>query len=72
MLPLSRHGKNLGNQKFHLQNREVAFELTGFANLDNENYRQQLQRLLDMSPLSSIEWINIGTHCITFKTIQKT
>ncbi len=72
MLPLARHGKNLGNQRFHLQNSQVAFELTGFANLDNEDYRGQLQRLLDMSPLSSIEWINIGPHCITFNTLQKT
>ena len=71
MLPLARDGKALANQRFHLVNEDIAFELTAFAKLDND-YRGQLQRLLDLSPLAAIEWINVGPHCITFQTVERT
>ena len=72
MLPLSRDGKTLANQRFHLVDDKIAFELTAFAKLDNDDYRGQLQRLLDLSPLTAIEWINVGSHCITFQTVERT
>ena len=72
MLPLSRDGKTLANQRFHLVDDRIAFELTAFAKLDNDDYRGQLQRLLDLSPLAAIEWINVGSHTITFQTVERT
>jgi hypothetical protein len=51
---------------------KIAFELTAFAKLDNDDYRGQLQRLLDLSPLTAIEWINVGSHSITFQTVERT
>lgn len=66
MLPLSRGGKRLGNQRFHLVDDRVALELTAFTKLENDDYRGHLQRLLELSPLAAVEWINNGTHCVTF------
>ena len=59
------------NQRFHLSDNDTAFELTAFAKLDN-NYTEQLQRLLNLSPLQCLHWINIGPHCITFRTVERT
>jgi GxxExxY protein len=72
MLPLSRSGICLANQRFHLLSDNSAFELTAFAKLDNEGYRDQLQRLLELSPLTTLERINIGSHCVTFQTLERT
>ena len=71
MLPLTRDGKNLANQRFHFVDDDNAFELTAFAKLEND-YHGQLQRLLDLSPLRAIHWINVGPHCITFRTVERT
>jgi GxxExxY protein len=71
MLPLTCNGKNLANQRFHLVDENNAFELTAFAKLDNDYYGQ-LQRLLDLSPLRAIHWINVGPHCVTFRTATRT
>jgi hypothetical protein len=69
MLPLTRNGRRLGNQRFHLVANDVAFEVTAFANLDSD-YHEQLQRLINLSTLRAIQWINIGSHCVTFRTIK--
>lgn len=71
MLPLTRDGRQLANQRFHLVDCQTAFELTAFANPDH-NYTVQLQRLLRLSPLRCLHWINIGPHRITFHTVENT
>jgi len=70
MLALTRDGRHLANQRFHLVDTQTAFEITALANPDN-NYADQLQRLLNLSPLRCLHWINIGPHCITFDTIER-
>lgn len=71
MLLLTRDGKNLANQRFYLVDENNAFELTAFSKLDN-GHHDHLQRLLDLSPLRAIHWINIGFHCVTFRTVAGT
>ncbi len=71
VLPLTRDGRRLANQRFHLVENHIAFELTAFAKPVN-NYADQLQRLLNLSPLRCLHWINIGPHCITFQTVETT
>lgn len=71
MLPLTRDGRNLANQRFHLVDDQTAFALTAFSKPDH-NYAGQFQRLLNLSPLRCLHWINIGPHCVTFHTVDKT
>jgi len=71
MLPLSRNRWNLGNQRFHLVSDDKAFELTTFSKHDND-YEEQLRRLIHLSPLQMIDWINIGTQLVSFRTIRAT
>ena len=69
MLPLTRNGQYLAKQRFHLVDSHSGFELTAFAKPAN-NHADQLQRLLSLSPLRCLHWINIAPHCITFRTVQ--
>lgn len=71
MLPLTRDGQHLANQRFHLVDEHTAFELTAFAKLDIK-FTEQLHRLLMLSPLQRLHWINIGSHSINFHTIDRT
>jgi hypothetical protein len=71
LFSLTRDGRQLANQRFHLLDDHTAFELTAFAKFDH-NYTVQLQRLLSLSPLRCLHWINIGPHRITFRTVENT
>lgn len=68
-LPLHRNGSCLGNQRFWLLNDKVAFEFTSFSGADDD-YEQQLLRLLNRSPLSAIHHVNVGVHQVAFSTIR--
>lgn len=70
MLPLTSNGKPLANQRFHLVDDNNAFELTAFAKPAND-YQGHLHSLLNLSPIRAIHWINIGPHCITFRTVER-
>ena len=70
MLGMSREGKSLGKQRFHLATSESAIRLTTFTKLP-DGYASQLSRLLRASPLETIHWINISYHEVTLTTIGK-
>ncbi|MEZ6100003.1 MAG: GxxExxY protein [Pirellulaceae bacterium] len=70
MLPLTRDANPLANQRFRLVDEASALELTTFANSDG-SYEAQLQRLLELSPLRVIHWINIASHRISFCTVKR-
>lgn len=70
MLTLNRDGRHIGNQRFHLIDSDTAMELTAFAKSEN-GYAGQLKKLLNLSPLQCTQWVNIGPHRITFKTIGR-
>ena len=71
LLPVTRNGITLGNQRFHLANDCEAFQFTAITKSD-EDYEQQLRRLLLVSPLQAIHRINIDTHCLAFSTVRRT
>lgn len=69
LLPLSREGTALGNQRFHLIEPDAAIRVTAFPN-GAPGYANDLRRLRRLSPLRAIHWINIGYHTVTFETIK--
>ncbi len=70
MLPMTRNGMSLGNQRFFLSNPQSAFRLTAFSGRFG-HYKSHLERLLRHSPLSFIHWINIDLETVTFTTITR-
>ncbi|WP_442506768.1 GxxExxY protein [Novipirellula sp. SH528] len=70
MLDMSREGKSLGLQRFHLATPQSAFRLTTFIK-PPDGYASQLSRLLRASPLDAIHWINISYHEVIFTTIVR-
>ncbi len=70
-LPMNRAGIALGNQRFHLASKNIAYRLTAM-NGNTNGYTKQLKALLSHSPLHAIHWINIAYHKLTFTTIRRT
>ena len=70
MLPMERSGRQLPNQRFQLLDSQTSFELTAFSSTKND-YADQLQRLLQLSSLQYLHWINISTHHLNIQTISK-
>jgi len=58
----------LGMQKVHLLNNNIGFKITAFTKEIN-NYEHHLQRLINLTKLDAIQWINFKKNIITFKTI---
>ena len=67
-LAMKRGDISLSNQHFHLLEPDAAFRITAFADL-TKGYDGQLRRLLNLSPLRALHWINIGHENVTFTTI---
>ena len=70
VLPMTRNGISLGNQRFFLSDPQSAFRLTAFSG-DFGPYKSHLERLLRHSPLVFIHWVNIDLETVTFTTIKK-
>lgn len=68
-LPVLHHGLSLGNQRFHLMEKDAAFRITAFEN-DCQGYQIQLLRLLRLSPLKAIHWINIAHGKLAFTSLR--
>lgn len=69
-IPLCRNGMQLGRQKLHLISDDVAFRLTGITK-HHERAQSNLRRLLALTPLSAIHWINFDRHDIQLVTLLK-
>ena len=70
MLPMTYNQSSLANQRFYLVDGETAFEITAFPNLDPGNeYGCQLRRLLALSSLKRLHWVNIGLHSVSLQTL---
>lgn len=69
MLPLARNGTSIGTQRFFLLSPQEAFWLTTIANPDS-GYPTHIQKLINLSPLSCIHWVNIGRHEIQLVTLK--
>lgn len=68
LLPMIRDSTPLGNQRFHLISPDEAIRITAFPRLSG-GYENDLRRLLRLSPLRAIHWINIGYHQVRFHSI---
>lgn len=72
MIPVAVHrtGRSLGVQKMCLINNETAIKLTSlYKNLDH--YEKHLNRVLEYTCLTKIQWINLMGNQIIFKTITQ-
>jgi GxxExxY protein len=75
LFPISVAGTDgeLGTQKMRLVRPDSAFKLTGFPPNSPAiaRFHVHAQRLLNHTPLESIEWINIHQTEVTFTTIRR-
>lgn len=69
-IPLARDSFYLGTQCFHLLNPETAFRLTAL-NDGFEAYEKQLLAMLRLSPLRTIQWVNLDGPKIRFMTLTR-
>lgn len=67
---LKRGSILLGQQSFHLLSKNVAFQITT-ASARQHLINAQLQRLLNLTPLQAIQWINLSRHTLQFATITR-
>ncbi len=69
LVPMNRDGIELGNQRFHLVSPVEAYQLTAFSRPDS-GFPSHLERLLSLSPLTQLHWVNISHHQLQFVTIS--
>ncbi len=70
MLPMSREGRPIGTQRFHVLSSTDAFVLTTLANPEPP-VPTQLRRLVEHSPLDQLHWVNIGRHEVQFTSLRR-
>lgn len=68
LVPMTRAGIELGNQRIHLFSPDSAFRVTGFKE-DLASQEQHLKRLLALTPLRQIHWINLCRDEIRLTTL---
>lgn len=69
-IPLSRNGVHLGLQQFHLLTPDIAFRVTALTR-EQEKYESHLRRLLELTDLRAVQWINLRHHDIELVTITR-
>jgi GxxExxY protein len=69
MLPMVSNGHAIGNQRFHLLDSETALGVTTFSTTTTEN-EQDFSKLISLSPLRRLHWVNITHHHVTLSTIH--
>jgi len=67
-LEVTRDGRLLGLQRVHLLNETSAFMITA-CRKELKRYEFQLRKLLKLTRLEAIQWINLNHHDILFKTL---
>lgn len=69
-LPLVREGAELGSQNISLVSDDVAFRLTSVSR-DRQLVERDFRRLLALTPLRAIQWINFNRHVTELITLTK-
>jgi GxxExxY protein len=69
-LPLARSQTGLGNQCFHLLNPETAFRVTALTE-NTFPYEHHLRAMLRLSPLRTLQWVNLGREKIQLVTLTR-
>ena len=67
---LHRDGLDLGGQRMFLHSPGIAFRVTGFTE-GQSHLESHLRRLLALTELKSIQWINLNHAQIEFTTLTK-
>jgi len=67
-LPLTRDGISLGAQRFHIHSPGIAFRVTA-VNENVESMESHLRRLLVLTDMNALQWINLNHSEIQLKTI---
>ena len=70
LLELIDAGRSLGNQKFHLLNKDTGLAVTTYSNT-NISIQDDLRKLLAISPLSRLHWLNITHGHVRLSTVLK-
>lgn len=66
---MKRAGVALGNQRMHLSSRDAAFHLTGFK-ADLPTQEEHIRRMLKLTSLRAIHWINFCRSEIRLVTVR--
>lgn len=69
-LPLSRGQASLGAQCFHVLNPETAFRVTALTE-GISNHEHHLRSLLRLSPLRTLQWVNLGRQKVQFVSLTR-
>jgi GxxExxY protein len=69
-LPLARDDASLGTQCFHLLNPETAFRVTAIT-AGTAKYAHNLRAMLRLSPLRTLQWVNLGRQKIQLVTLAR-
>ena len=69
-VPLARGPRSLGSQRMHVIGNSTAFVVTAFTK-DHKLREQSLQKLLALTPLDGLQWINLDHATIQFVTLTK-
>jgi GxxExxY protein len=68
LLPISDSGRSLGNQQFHLLNSDTGLAVTTYSK-DAPNNRNELAKIVSISPLKHLHWVNITHGHVCLETI---
>ncbi len=69
-LPMQVDGIAVGNQRFHLINKNTGFRITTFQDELHSQHANQLMKLLIPSPLKLYYWVNIARHKICLRSFD--
>jgi len=69
-VPLSRNGTELGTQRFTVHASGIAFRLTAFTE-DQIGVENHLRRLLALTDLRALQWINLNHARIELRTLMR-
>ena len=69
-VPLARGDRSLGPQRWNLLNPETAFWVTGLT-AGTVDYEHHLRALLCLTPLRSIQWVNLDRRRIQMTSLTK-
>jgi hypothetical protein len=69
-VPLARGGLSLGTQRMHVHASGVAFVLTAYT-AGLPAHETNLRKLLALTPLTALQWLNLDHATIRFITLSK-
>jgi GxxExxY protein len=71
MVPVTRNGLSLGQQRFFLLSPQTAFRLTALSEDDAHFHELHLRTLLQHTPLQIVQWLNMTKHQVHFITLSR-